>query len=96
MANRIFVIAALALGATLAQPLSAQTAASSAPPAAHDRTATQAASAPAAKPPRKSFKQRRAEAAAAREARRREAVEARKSPDPTGGVYDPVKKPAKP
>lgn len=96
MANRILVIAALAVGATLAQPLSAQTGASSAAPGAHDRTAADAASAPAPKPPRKSFKQRRAEAAAAREARRRDAVEAGKHPDPTGGVYDPVKRPAKP
>jgi len=43
--------------------------------------------------PRKTYKQRRAEAAAARDARRREGAEAARKPDPTGGVYDPVKPP---
>ena len=43
--------------------------------------------------PRKTFKQRRADAAAAREARRPEASEAAKKLDETGGIYDPNKKP---
>ena len=96
MTNRFLVIAVLAIGAALAQPVLAQSAASSPSPVV-EAPAADKASPPAAKPPRKTFRQRRAEAAAAREARRREAVEAARNPDPTGGVYDPVKKPpAKP
>ena len=46
---------------------------------------------------RKPMSQRRADAKAAREARRPEATDAAKNQDPAGGVYDPVKKaPAKP
>ena len=109
MTNSILVIAALVAGAALAPPVSAQTAASSPSPAAGDHpspktaahpkqettgaVAADKASAPTAKPPRKTYKQRRAEAAAARDARRREGAEAARKPDPTGGVYDPVKPP---
>ena len=102
MTNRFLVISALALGAVLAQPLSAQTAASSSPPPAEGDNQTWAqakqaaepadkAPAVAAQPPRKAYEPRRAEKDALREARRREAVEAARNPDFTGGIYDPVK-----
>ncbi|KQV94997.1 hypothetical protein ASC87_25705 [Rhizobacter sp. Root1221] len=151
MTNRLLAVSALILSSFVAQPLLAQTAASSpsradvkaeipadrtkdaqisgermppkkqwTPPASGDnqpKTRAQVkkettdaiaadkapvtkgdtvapASETKAKPPRKTFKQRRAEAAAAREARRPEATEAAKNQDPTGGVYDPNKKPA--
>ena len=46
---------------------------------------------------RKPMSQRRADAKAAREARRPEATDAARNQDPAGGVYDPAKKtPAKP
>jgi len=90
MTNRFLVISSLALGAVIVQSACAQAMQNPVEPA--DK-----ASAVSAQPPRKTDEQRRAEEAALREARRREAVEAARNPDPTGGVYDPVKMPpAKP